>query len=127
MYNVKCCNSNLEKDFIKYALIIIVYKKYLRHARRCYYSGQQCGALMPKQHFLEVVCSPLFCDEVGNPPQGPLRRNPKRIVSASDSDQNWKNRTKGSMSHILLNVCLPSPKNTNTTYVRERKRERIQG
>ena len=40
------------------------------------------------------VIGTLFCDEVIDPPQGPLGRSPKRIVSESDSDQNWKKRTK---------------------------------
>ena len=47
---------SLKKEtLIKYALLISVFKKNLHHARRCHYSGQQCGALMPKQHFLELA------------------------------------------------------------------------
>ena len=63
------------------------------------------------------VIGTLFCDEVINPPQRSFGGNPNRIVSASDSDQNWKKRTKGSMSHILKKVFQPFPKNANMTYV----------
>ena len=50
---------------------------------------------------ISFVIGTLLCDEVGNPPQGSFGGNPNRIVSASEFDQNWKKRTKGSIvSHF---------------------------